>query len=93
MSDPAALRAWAWAAYRAGEFREARRAANAWSLHDGTAEPRVFLAAVLETSGHRAEAKAVLDEWLQVHPDSPEAKKALARLTGDHSSKPQLARK
>jgi serine/threonine-protein kinase len=93
MSDPASLRAWAWAAYRAGEFREARRAANAWSLHDGTAEPRVFLAGVLETSGHRAEAKAVLDEWLQIHPDSLEAKKALARLSGDHSAKPQLARK
>ncbi len=93
MSDPSALRTWAWAAFRAGEFREARRAANAWSLHDGTAEPRVFLATVLETSGHRAEAKAVLDEWLQIHPDSPEAKRALARLGGDHGAKPQLARK
>ena len=93
MSDPAALRAWAWAAFRAGEIREARRAANAWSLHDGTSEPRIFLSMTLEASGRRAEAKAVLDEWLQVHPDAADAKKALAHLSGEHAgTKSELAR-
>jgi hypothetical protein len=93
MSDPAALRAWAWAAFRAGEIREARRAANAWSLHDGTSEPRIFLSMTLESSGRRSEAKAVLDEWLQVHPDAVDAKRALARLTGEHTTtKSELAR-
>jgi serine/threonine-protein kinase len=83
MSDSRALKAWAVAAYRAGELREARRAANAWTLHDGTAEPRLFLATVLDASGRRVEAKAVLDEWLQTHPDSAEARALLAHVTGE----------
>jgi Flp pilus assembly protein TadD len=78
--DPRALRAWATAAYRAGELKEARRAAEAWSLRDGTADPRMFLATVLDASGRRAEAKAVLEEWLQLHPDSGEARRMHARL-------------
>jgi hypothetical protein len=90
MSDPAALRAWAWAAYRAGEMREARRAAHAWALHDGTAEPRIFLSMSLDAVGRHAEARAVLDEWLQVHPDSADVRAALAKLDG---AKPALAHK
>jgi thioredoxin-like negative regulator of GroEL len=93
MSDPAALRSWAWAARRAGEMREARRAANAWALHDGTAEPRIFLAEVLDNVGRRSEARNVLDEWLEQHPDSLEARKALLRITGDRSRRAEIARK
>jgi len=74
-SDPRALRALAHAALRAGELREARRAAESWAVHDTGAEPRLFLAQTLEASGRRREARAVLDEWLSNHPDSAEAKR------------------
>jgi tetratricopeptide (TPR) repeat protein len=79
-TDPAALKAWATAAMRAGETREARRAAETWAVHDNTVEPRLFLANALEQAGRKREARAVLDEWLQNHPDSAEAKRTLSRL-------------
>jgi len=81
-NDPKALKAWATAAMHAGEMREARRAAEAWAVHDGTAEPRLFLAATLEAAGRKREARAVLEEWLANHPESTDAKRALARLGG-----------
>jgi serine/threonine-protein kinase len=80
MADARALKGWATAAYRAGDLHEARRAGEAWELHDGTAEPRIFLATVLDAGGRHAEAKAMLDEWLEIHPDSAEARITLARL-------------
>lgn len=73
--DPKALSTWANAAFKAGDYREARRATEAWSLKDGTAEPRIFLAQVLDAMGHRTDAKAVLEEVLDLHPDSSEARK------------------
>jgi serine/threonine-protein kinase len=79
-TDLRALRAWATAAIQAGETREARRAAEAWAVHDAGAEPRLFLASALEASGRRREARAVLEEWLANHPDTPEARKMLQRL-------------
>lgn len=79
-SDPRALRAWAMAALQAGETREARRAAESWAVHDGSVEPRLILASALEASGRRREARAVLEEWLTNHPDSPEAKRMLQRF-------------
>jgi serine/threonine-protein kinase len=93
MSDPGALRGWALAAFRAGELKEARRAAQAWSLHDGTAEPKLFTASVLEAAGRHAQAKAVLEEWLQLHPEDEAAASRLAKLGGERSPRPQLARK
>ncbi|HEY8074248.1 MAG TPA: tetratricopeptide repeat protein [Labilithrix sp.] len=79
-TDPVALRAWAVAALRAGENREARRAAETWAVHDASVEPRLFLASALEAGGRRREARAVLQEWLVNHPDSVDAKRMLARL-------------
>jgi hypothetical protein len=79
-TDARALRGWATAAMQAGETREARRAAEAWAIYDGSAEPRLFLAGALEAGGRRREARAVLEEWLVNHPDSAEAKRMLARL-------------
>jgi serine/threonine-protein kinase len=79
-TDPKALRAWATAALSAGESREARRAAEAWAVHDGGAEPRLFLAGALEAGGRRREARAVLEEWLANHPDTPEARRMLQHL-------------
>ncbi len=79
-TDPVALRAWAVAALRAGEHREARRAAETWAVHDASVEPRIFLATALEAGGRRREARAVLQEWLANHPDSVDAKRLLARL-------------
>lgn len=79
--DPRALATWAQAALRAGDLREARRAASAWALHDGTVEPRLFMAQVLAASGRRADAVATLNEWLELHPDSTDARSELARLS------------
>ena len=60
LSEPRALRAWATAAYRAGELREARRASELWALRDGSAEPRLFLAkrARCEWASGRGEVRA-----------------------------------
>jgi len=82
-NDPRALRAWARAAYRAHETREAQKAAREWVAHDGSVEPRLFLATVLEASGRRTEAKAVLEDVLAKHPDSSEARRMRARLGGE----------
>ncbi len=82
-SDPRALRAWARAAYRNKDYKEARRAARDWASRDGSAEPRIFLATVLEASGNRGEARAVLEEWLAKHPDSSDARRMRSRLGGE----------
>ncbi len=82
-SSPRALDAWARAALRAGELHEAHRAASAWALHDGTVEPRLVMAEVLDASGRRTEATALLAEWLESHPDEDDARASLARLSGD----------
>jgi serine/threonine-protein kinase len=79
--DPRALAALAQAALHAGDLREARRAASAWALHDGTVEPRIFMAQVLAASGRRTDAVATLTEWLEAHPDSSDARTELARLS------------
>jgi serine/threonine-protein kinase len=81
-TDAHALKAWAVAAMHAGETREARRAAEAWAIHDSSAEPRLFLAGALESSGRKREARAVLEEWLANHPDASDAKRMLSRLGG-----------
>jgi serine/threonine protein kinase len=80
-SSPRALEAWAVAALRAGELREAHRAASAWALHDGTVEPRLVMADVLDASGRRPEATALLTEWLETHPDAADARASLSRLS------------
>ncbi|MCL2779014.1 MAG: protein kinase [Polyangiaceae bacterium] len=79
-SDPEALKAWGIAALRAGETREARRAADAWAMNDASVEPHILLAAAFEAAGRRREARATIEQWLSNHPDSSEAKKMLARL-------------
>ena len=73
--DAHALQAWANAAFKAGDYREARHATEAWSLRDGSPEPRIFLAEVLDATGKRADARAVLEEVLDLHPDSTEARR------------------
>jgi len=78
-----ALEAWSRAALRAGELREARRAATTWTLHDGRFEPRLFMARVLEASGRRAEARDVMAEWLESHPDADGARSEIDRLSGE----------
>ena len=80
MSDAHALKAWTLAAFDAGRTREARHAAEAWTLHDDTPEPRIYLAKILDASGRRADAEAVLEEVLQTHPDSNEARRLHAKL-------------
>ncbi|HEY2516748.1 MAG TPA: protein kinase [Polyangiaceae bacterium] len=77
--DPRTLKVWANAAFRAGALREARRAGEAWALRDDGAEPRVFLANVLDATGHRGDARAVLEQWIELHPDSTEARHLRSR--------------
>ena len=79
-TDPRALKAWATAALHAGDLHEARRAADLWVLHDASPEPRIFLAHVLDASGKRGEARAVLEELLESHPESDAARKLHAKL-------------
>jgi hypothetical protein len=78
--DDQAQSAWAHAAYRAGALREARHAGESWALHDDSAAPRVFIASVLEATGHRGDARAVLEQWLELHPNSSEARRLRARM-------------
>jgi hypothetical protein len=40
------------------------------------------MAQVLAASGRHADAVATLNEWLESHPDSTDARTELARLTG-----------
>ncbi len=90
MGDVRALKAWAVAAYRAGAFREARRAADAWILIESTPEPHILLAEILDAMGHRGEARAVLAEVLQSHPDSTQARRLAARY-GTPSNAPETS--
>jgi serine/threonine protein kinase len=90
--DSRMLATWARAGLHAGELREARRAASAWLLRDGTVEPRVFMAEVLDASGRRGEARSVLQEWLETHPDSADARAALAHLSGEPAPR-EIARR
>jgi serine/threonine protein kinase len=80
MSDSRVLRTWTLAAFRAGELREARRAAEAWGLKDSGPEPRIVLAEVLEASGKRGDARTLLEQVLELHPDSMEAKRLRAHF-------------
>jgi serine/threonine-protein kinase len=90
-----ALKQWALTALRIGDIRDARRAADAWALHDGSAEPRLFLAAVLDAGGHRHDARAVVQEVLDIHPDSTDARRMYTRLglpRGATSAEPETRR-
>ncbi len=78
--DVRALRAWTTAAMRAGDFRDARRAVDTWILHDSSPEPRVVLASVLDASGKHQEARSVLEEILETHPDNDAARRLHAKL-------------
>jgi len=84
------LKAWAVAAYRSGALREARRAADAWILIESTPEPHILLAEILEGMGHRGEARAVLAEVLDSHPESTQARRLAARY-GTPSSAPETS--
>ncbi|HEX7600650.1 MAG TPA: hypothetical protein VF316_03550, partial [Polyangiaceae bacterium] len=79
-SDARLLHDWAKAAMKSGDLKEAHRAADAWMLHDASPEPKLFLASVLEQSGKHTEAKAIVEEVLEVWPDSVDARKLHARL-------------
>jgi len=85
--DPKALESWTRAAFRAGDLREARRAAAAWELRDGTLEPRLVLAEILDASSRRSEARAIMQEWLESHPDSSDARAELTKLSGEGGSR------
>ncbi|MDB4993178.1 MAG: Serine/threonine-protein kinase PknB [Myxococcaceae bacterium] len=84
-----ALKQWALTALRIGDIRDARRAADAWALHDGSAEPRLFLAAVLDAGGHRHDARAVVQEVLDIHPDSTDARRMYTRLGQQRLAQPE----
>jgi Flp pilus assembly protein TadD len=41
----------------------------------------MLMAEVLDASGRRAEAEALLEEWVEAHPDATEVRAELARMT------------
>ena len=41
------------------------------------------MAEILDAGGRRGEARTVLQEWLESHPDSTDARMTLARLAPD----------
>ena len=86
--DARALKTWAVAAYRAGALREARRATDAWILIENTPEPHILLAEIMDGLGHRGEARQVLAEVLESHPDSTQARRLAARY-GAPSNAPE----
>jgi len=86
--DVRLLKAWAVAAYKAGALREARRAADAWILIESTPEPHILLAEILDGMGHRGEARQVLAEVLESHPDSVQARRLASRY-GNPSTAPE----
>jgi tetratricopeptide (TPR) repeat protein len=88
--DVRLLRAWAVAAYKAGALREARRAADAWILIESTPEPHILLAEILDAMGHRGEARQVLAEVLESHPESTQARRLAARY-GAPSAAPETS--
>jgi hypothetical protein len=90
MGDARALKAWALAAYKAGALREARRAADTWILVESTPEPHILLAEIMDAMGHRGEARAVLAEVLDSHPDSIQARRLAARY-GAPSNAPETS--
>jgi hypothetical protein len=45
------------------------------------------MAAVLEATGKRAEARTLLVEWLELHPESGNARLELARLSSADPAK------
>jgi serine/threonine-protein kinase len=90
MGDARALKAWALAAYKAGALREARRAADTWILVESTPEPHILLAEIMDAMGHRGEARAVLAEVLESHPDSIQARRLAARY-GTPSNAPETS--
>jgi hypothetical protein len=91
--DVKILKQWAIAAYKAGALREARRAADAWILIESTPEPHILLAEILDAMGHRGEAKSVLAEVLEAHPDSTAARRLAARYGAPVSAPETTAQK
>jgi serine/threonine-protein kinase len=91
--DVKILKQWAVAAYKAGALREARRAADAWILIESTPEPHILLAEILDAMGHRGEAKSVLAEVLEAHPDSTAARRLAARYGAPVSAPETTAQK
>ena len=49
---------------------------------------------MLEATGHRGDAKAILAQWLELHPDAGDVRKMQARLTqtASSASQPRLER-
>jgi hypothetical protein len=93
MGDARALKAWALAAYKAGALREARRAADTWILVESTPEPHILLAEIMDAMGHRGEARAVLAEVLESHPDSIQARRLATRYATPSSAPETSAQK
>ena len=59
-------------------------------LIESTPEPHILLAEILDGMGHRGEARSVLAEVLQSHPDSTQARRLAARY-GTPSSAPETS--
>ena len=89
--DARVLRAWAESAAAALEWKEAGQAAEAWSLVEGTVEPRLFHARMLGFGGNARAARRMLEDILEARPECDEARALLADFHGGGGAPPKPA--
>jgi len=89
------LKSKVYSALKSGDLIAAKRAAEMWLAVEKTIEPRLVLASVLDRTGKKADARALLSEYLQLHPDAADVKELLAKLdqpAGHRALEPTAAR-
>jgi len=92
-TDSRVQRAWAESAAAARDWKEAVDASETWALLDNTVEPRLYLARMLVYSGRRKAAIRILENVIEAHPESDEARALLRDYRGDEPpSQPSTAR-
>ena len=86
--DARVLRAWAESAAAAREWSEAIEATESWALADFSVEPRLYLARMLAYAGRRRAALRILENVIEAHPESDEARALLRDYRGDEAPVP-----
>ena len=86
--DARVLRAWAESAAAARDWGEAIEAAESWALADASVEPRLYVARMLVYAGRRRAAIRILENVIEAHPESDEARALLRDYRGDEAPLP-----
>src|SRR5258708_19633858 len=87
-TDSRVQRAWAESAAAARDWKEAVDASESWALLDNTVEPRLYLARMLVYSGRRKAAIRILENVIEAHPESDEARALLRDYRGGEHPAP-----